>query len=263
MPFEQAKSLRYYTFDSLKKFPLTHGLFTRQGGVSEEPFAHLNVGSAVGDAADAVQQNISLIFDTFNLSKDSLFDSRLVHGTNAVEAEEMGALGNYAPQDADIILTRDPKTTLFMRYADCIPLLFYDPVQHAVALAHAGWKGTVQRVAATAIEEMKMKYGSQPADLRVAIGPGICVEHYEVGSDVLAEVENAFGEDAADLLLSRNGSTYFDLLSANILSLREAGVVEIEASGLCTASNTDDWFSHRAEGGRTGRFGVLLTLNKQ
>jgi hypothetical protein len=263
MPFEHAKSLRYYTFDSLNNLPLTHGLFTRQGGVSEAPFAHLNVGSAVGDSLESVQQNIAHIFTTFNLPRVSLFDSRLVHGTNAIIAEDLRHAGQEGPPDADIILTKDPEVTLFMRYADCLPLLLHDPVQQAIGLAHAGWKGTVQRVAAKAVEEMEKQFGSNATDLIAAIGPGICAEHYEVGSNVISEVESAFGQAAANLLPSRNGSTHFDLFAANVLALKEVGVERIESSGICTASNTEDWFSHRAEHGRTGRFGALLTLKKQ
>jgi len=153
-----------------------------------------------------------------------------------------------------------PQVSLFMRYADCLPLLFYDPVQYAIALAHAGWKGTVQRVASKAVAAMAQHFGSKASDLIVAIGPGICVEHYEVGDSVIREVEQAFGDAAQSLLPGVNGSTHFDLLAANQLALKEAGVNQIELAGICTAADPQDWFSHRAEGGKTGRFGVLLAL---
>lgn len=260
MPFAQADSLRYYTFESLSNLPLTHGLFTRHGGVSEDPFAELNVGAAVGDRLDSVNENIEHIFSVLKRPVSTLFDSRLVHGVDALLAEAPRPERLMPAPDADIVLTRNPKVSLFMRIADCVPLLFYDPVQHAVALAHAGWKGTVQRVAAKAVFEMETHFASKASDLIAAIGPSICVQHYEVGQKVIWEVEKAFGEDAAQLLPSLNGSTHFDLFAANQLALEEIGVEQVENAEICTATNTEDWFSHRAEGGKTGRFGVLLAL---
>ena len=260
MLFAQANSLRYYTFQSLSNLPLTHALFTRHGGVSEDPFAQLNVGATVGDRPDAVNQNIERIFSVLKRRPNSLFDSCLVHGVDALLAEAPRPQRLMPPPDGDIVLTRNPKVSLFMRYADCFPLLFYDPVQPAVALAHAGWKGTVQRVAAKAVHEMEKHFATKASDLIVAIGPGICVQHYEVGPNVIREVKQAFGEDAQLLLPTLNGSVHFDLFAANQHALDKVGVEQIENAEICTATNTQDWFSHRAEGGKTGRFGVLLAL---
>jgi copper oxidase (laccase) domain-containing protein len=107
---------------------------------------------------------------------------------------------------------------------------------------------------------MKTHYGCRPADIRAGIGPSIGSDHYEIGAEVVSQVRSAFGPDAPILLESRGSITYFDLWSANRLHLERAGVEQIEVAGLCTACHTDDWFSHRAEKGRTGRFGAAIAL---
>lgn len=260
MPFVQVDSLRYFNFDSLKEFPITHAVFTRHGGTSRGPFAQLNVGATVGDEAQNVARNLDLAFEALERSRASLFDSWLVHGDDVLLAEAPRPATMARPPKADIVLTNQPEVSLFMRYADCLPLLFYDPIQHALGLAHAGWKGSLLRVAAKAVDAMQEHFGSRPEDLRAAIGPGISAERYEVGPEVVRQVEAAFGEASAELLPRFNGSTHLDLLAANRLILEEAGVRHIESAGMCTATHTQDWFSHRAEKGRTGRFGVLLAL---
>lgn len=107
---------------------------------------------------------------------------------------------------------------------------------------------------------MSARYGSSPADIRAGIGPSIGVDHYPVGQDVITETTRAFGERAGDLLIKIDGKIHLDLWAANRLCLEEAGVQQIEISGICTACNLDDWYSHRGERGNTGRFGALLAL---
>jgi copper oxidase (laccase) domain-containing protein len=109
---------------------------------------------------------------------------------------------------------------------------------------------------------MTAQYGSKPGDMLAGIGPAIGPDRYEVGLEVVAEVQAAFGADAPSLLPQFGTSTHFDLWQANALTLQQAGVRQIELSGQCTAEYTGDWFSHRAEDGKTGRFGVLLALEE-
>jgi len=162
---------------------------------------------------------------------------------------------------ADAILTDNPKITLFMRFADCVPILFFDPVKKVVGVAHAGWQGTVKGVVTATVDKMASEYGSRPSDIRTGIGPSIAAHHYEVGPEVVHQVRESFGTKADSLLPSQNGSVYFDLWAANHHLLELAGVREIEISGLCTACHPEDWFSHRGERGQTGRFGALIALS--
>ena len=263
MPFQDSPPLRYYTFENLSRYGVVHGVFTRRGGVSPAPWASLNMGATVGDEWERVQENIRRAFSALGLPVESRYDSWLVHGKEAVYAAEPRPVSrDSSPQKADIITTDQPAVTLVMRFADCVPILLYDPRRQALALAHAGWKGTVIGVARAAVEAMAERFGSKPADLLAAIGPAIGPNHYEIGAEVAEQVQNAFGAEAERLLPKRNGSIFFDLWEANRLTLRLAGVPDeqIEVARICTAANLQDWYSHRAEHGKTGRFGVLAAL---
>jgi len=263
MPFHQPDELRYYTFDSLDYEGITHAVFTRHGGVSPHPWMSLNVGGLVGDDPLRVTENRKRCFQVMGLLPETMYDVWQVHGSEVICAESPRPMNVPHPR-ADIILTDRPGVTLFMRFADCVPVLLFDPQKRVVGLAHAGWLGTVKRTASAAIEAMQSKYGSRPADIVAAIGPSIAAHHYPVGLEVVDQVQAAFGADSKGLLASLNGDNqgmYFDLWAANRLILEQCGVREIELAGECSACHTDDWFSHRAEHGLTGRFGVLIGLS--
>jgi hypothetical protein len=112
---------------------------------------------------------------------------------------------------------------------------------------------------------MRSKYGTKPVDILAAIGPSIGPHHYQVGPEVVEQVIKAFGEDAQRMLQqSVNDSPdkkQFDLWKANEFILEQTGVRNIEISAICTACNISDWYSHRGENGRTGRFGALFALS--
>jgi polyphenol oxidase len=136
----------------------------------------------------------------------------------------------------------------------------YDPVRQVAGIVHAGWLGTVRRVTGAAVRAMSERYGCKAQDIRAGIGPSIAAHHYPVGEEVAQQVRQAFGMDAAGLLPSSNGAVQFDLWAANRLILEQSGVQQVEVAGLCTACHLEDWYSHRAENGKTGRFGVLVAL---
>jgi YfiH family protein len=258
MPFVENNGLCYYTFDIFPRSVL-HGVLTRRGGVSPAPWDSLNVGGTVGDDAAHVRANRLRSFNALGRDPASIFDVWLVHGTDVIYAE--------APVDpdmdrtqADIILTDRPEITLYMRFADCVPLLFHDPVKQVVGIAHAGWMGTMKGAGRAAVEAMQSHYGCKLENILAAIGPSIGPDHYEVGADVIAKTRESFGADAERLIEQRDGRAYLDLWTANYIQLEKAGLQHIEVAGLCTACHLDDWFSHRAEKGRTGRFSALMAL---
>lgn len=258
MPFAAASGLRFFQFEI---FPagLSQAVFTRNGGVSPQPWNTLNVGGTVGDDADRVRENRLRSFTALGRSLESMFDVWPVHSADAVIADAP-RLADEPHRKADIILTRNPSVTLYMRFADCVPIMLYDPVQGVVGLAHAGWLGTILGASRAATEAMQAAFGSRPGDILAAIGPSIGPDHYEVGGDVLERVRTAFVHDSGSLIEHRDGRSYLDLWAANRLQLQQAGVGQIEVAGICTACHTDDWYSHRAENGRTGRFGALVAL---
>lgn len=258
MPFHEKDGLRFFSFENFPK-TITQAIFTRQGGVSPEPWTSLNVGGSVGDERSRVAENRIRSFQVMGRDPASIHDVWLVHGTDIVYAEAPRPLEQPSAK-ADILLTDKTDVSLFMRFGDCTPLFFYDPIKQVIGMAHAGWMGTVRNVAGAAITAMQQRYKSNPADILAAIGPAIGPDHYQVGPDVIAEVQSAFGKDAERLLVSRNDSTHFDLWTANQIQLEMAGVERVELAGICTACHLDDWFSHRAEKGKTGRFGALMAL---
>ena len=258
MFFSHNNGVRYYSFDIFPR-AVKQAVFTRQGGVSPAPWDSLNVGGTVGDDAARVRENRARSFAALGRGFDSLFDVWQVHSADVVFADAP------RPPDvdhfkADVIFTDKPEVTLYMRFADCVPILLYDQNKGVVGMAHAGWMGTVRGTCTAAVHAMTEHYGSQPANVLAAIGPSIGADHYEVGPDVTAQVEQAFGADAKRLIEFRDGRTYLDLWGANRLQLEKSGVEQIEVAGVCTACHLDDWFSHRAEKGKTGRFGALIAL---
>jgi YfiH family protein len=256
MPFHHQDNLRYFQFNTIQT---RHAIFTRQGGWSPEPWDSLNVGGTVGDDLTRVRANRNLSLQALGCSPDSVFDVWQVHGADVVCANAPRP-DSESVRQADIILTDKPELTLYMRFADCVPILVHDPRKGVVGVAHAGWMGTLRDVAASTINAMKKQYGSNPADIMAGIGPSIGPDHYEVGSDVILKVMEKFGDESDTVLKSHIGKIHFDLWKTNQLLLERAGVGNIEVAEVCTACHINDWFSHRAEKGRTGRFGALITL---
>jgi YfiH family protein len=261
MPFSENQGIRYFTFDIFPPSVL-HGVISRRGGVSPAPWDSLNVGGTVGDEKVRVRENRQRSFSSFGRELSSIFDVWQVHSAEVACADAPIEPDKDLTQ-ADIILTDRPEVTLYMRFADCVPLLFHDPVRQVIGIAHAGWMGTARGAGRAAVETMQSRYGSRPGDILAAIGPSIGPDHYEVGPDLIASMRQAFGKDTDDLVHSRDGRTYFDLWAANHLQLQKAGIEHIQSPGICTACHLEDWFSHRAEKGRTGRFGALMALQMQ
>lgn len=251
-------TLRYYQVPGWAE--LRHGIFTRHGGTSRAPWTSLNVGGTVGDAREAVRANHQLMYDALDVNAARVCSTWQVHGVDVVLADGP-VQGRQWLAKADGIITNRPATPLVQRYADCVPLLFYDPETPAIGLAHAGWRGTVHGMAANMVQAMRQAFGTRPAALQVVIGPSISAQAYQVGDEVVDATRAYYGEvpgmirrDPAD------GSAYLDLWLANVTDLQRSGVGDVIVSGICTFFNTGEFFSHRAENGRTGRFGVVMSL---
>jgi YfiH family protein len=259
MPFHQIETLRFFQFDSFADPHLVHAVFSRHGGVSPTPWNSLNVGATVGDAGERVAENRRRIFSAMNRDPDSLYDVWQIHSARYVIAREPRRDRPY--HQADAILTDVPGLTLLMRFADCVPIMLYDPGRQVIGLAHAGRLGTARRVVQSAVRGMIEHFSCDPLEIRAALGPSIGPDHYEVGADVISAVRKTLPGKADLFLNSNGGSTYFDLWAANHDQLIEMGIQRIEVAGICTACHTGDWYSHRAENGLTGRFGALIGLS--
>jgi YfiH family protein len=265
-----AGSIRYLSFGIFDRFEeVTCISTTRGGGTSAGPFASLNLGGRSGDDPAAVRDNraqLSMITGGF---PDLLTFGRQVHGTRVavVEGNEIGSGGldpGTAIPDTDALATCIPDVPLVVLVADCCAVTVYDPANRAVGVAHAGWRGTVGGIASALVDRMSERFGTDPGDLIAGVGPSIGRCCYEVGGEVEERFTDAW-PDLADCIFERGDGrkTRLDLPEANRLVLVGAGVGEdnIETAGLCSACRTDWFYSHRAEHGNTGRFGVLIMLH--
>jgi len=250
--------LAFYQFESF--IGVHHGIFTRLGGVSEAPFGTLNMGGNVGDQARAVRTNHERMYAALGVPETNACTVWQVHSVDVVIANTP-VQGRRWIAAADAMITDRANTPLSMRFADCTPILLHDPVKGVIGIAHAGWRGTVNGMAAKTIRAMVQAYGCKVSDIRAGIGPSIGPTRYQVGEEVLDaarayfdDLEGLYRRDPAD------GTAYFDLWAANRRDLQRAGVEQIEIAGICTAENTNEFFSHRAEKGKTGRFGAVISL---
>jgi hypothetical protein len=255
------QSLRFYRIGAFDTYPrLTHAIFTRRGGYSQRPFHSLNLGASVGDDPEAVKKNFEQVCQVVNITPAQTVSCHLIHSAHILTIDQTNQQRLMGKGDG--LVTAEPDIYLAMRFGDCAPLIFFDPVRGAVGLTHAGWRGTIQNVAGETVRTMVQQLGCYPANIMAVIGPAIGPCCYEVGAEVMAAAAGCFG-DTSGLFIHRNGSAdqaHFDLWEANRRQLAAAGVRHIIQSGLCTACRTDEFFSHRAEHGQTGRFGVMIGL---
>jgi YfiH family protein len=166
-------------------------------------------------------------------------------------------------EDADALVTDTPGLSLCVTLADCVPVVIFDPERKVVGLVHAGWGGTVARIASRTVEVMRERFGCDPGAVVAAIGPSIGPAGYEVGEDVIERARAGYGERTSEILEpGPDGEALFDLWTANRIDLEAAGVSgeRIEVSGIASDEHLDEFYSHRHEGGRTGRFIAAVTL---
>lgn len=207
--------------------------FTRLGGVSAPPYESLNVSTKVGDTAEAVYENLSLIKRAMGGNETSWV--RQVAGDRVYRVEAPGLAG-----EGDALVTAEEGFSLVVAVADCVPVALVAPGE--IGMAHSGWRGTLAGVSANAVGEL----AAEPASVTAYIGPGIRGCCYEVSEEIAASFEERFGAGVAE-------GRYLALPEAIRRGLEEAGVGEINDLGLCTGCRTDLFYSHRKEKPTTGR----------
>jgi YfiH family protein len=212
---------------------------TRLGGVSSGPYASLNLGRLTDDDPANVEENRRRLCAEIGADPDRVAMNRQVHGATVNQATP-----GQRDTPGDGLWTDETDLPLLKLTADCLPIvLARTKGQPGLALLHAGRIGLLEGIAAAGVAALG---GSTSA----VIGPGIGPCCYEVGDEILAAYRARFG---TTVLRGRN----LDLAAAAVLALREAGVTEIERIDLCTSCNGEDFFSHRRDGGVTGRQGVI------
>lgn len=251
--------LIFYQFEMWSNSPLKHGIFTRRGGVSAAPWDSLNLGGTVGDDVKAVAENHRRMYQALDLNPEKVCTVWQVHGADTVIATVPTPHRKWLNR-ADGMVTDQHQLPLAMRYADCVPILFFDPTKKVIGIAHAGWRGTLNGAQISVVETMIHAFGCHPSDIQAGIGPSIGPDHYQVGEEVVAEVRQVFGSTEGIIKRAADGSAYFNLWEANRRILSNVGIEQIEIAGICTATHLDEFFSHRAERGQTGRFGAVIAL---
>ena len=264
MEVAEVGELSYLYFPAFRAYPkLRHGFSTRQGGVSQDYLGTMNFSFDRGDDPEHVRENYRRMAAALGVSYDSLTVAKQTHTTNIREitmAERGAGVRFPRPYDnVDGIMTNVPGITLVTYHADCLPLYLYDPAHQAVALLHAGWRGTVDRIALCGLEKMQEAYGTRPSDVIAGIGPGISAACYETSEAVRIQFAATFPERDIEKIFTaphtgEDGARHWqlDLALANRLLLEHAGVQDIFDSGVCTYRNAKRLFSHRAQGPKRG-----------
>ncbi len=270
MTINNADSVPYLTYNSLSEIKfINHAFTTRLGGVSEGEFASMNMAFNRGDNPERVTENYRRFCAGAGFDFNSLVASAQDHHTyvRAVTSADKG-IGIYRPRDmesVDALITNEPNVTLVTYYADCTPLFFVDTEKRAIGLAHAGWRGTVGRIGEKVIKKMTELYGTDPKDIKTAVGPAISVCCYEVDEPCAANFLALTDLPVERFVFSKGAGKYMlDLLEANRQILMAAGVPEenITLSDLCTNCNSELLWSHRATKGHRGTMSAMMCLKQ-
>ena len=256
-------------FNHLSKYKeVSHCYTTKKGGVSSGVFTSLNMGFKRGDDPKCVMENYRLVCSELGIDIKSLVLSNQVH-KDTIKYVTKSDIGKGIFKESDILevdgLMTDVKGVgLVTFYADCVPILFYDPLNQAIAASHAGWRGTVLKIGPKTVGEMVKKFNTKPEDLLIGIGPSIGGCCYEVSEDVKKEFDLSFNDDIIAKVVKPVGDKYhIDLWEANRQALIECGVdpLNIETSELCTKCHQERFFSHRVMGTDRGSQVAIMALN--
>lgn len=240
---------------------LQHAVTTRVGGVSGGAYESLNLAFHVGDEAEKVRENRRLLASQLGFDPEKLVAAQQVHGVGIapIGRDEVGrgALDwDSAISNTDALITRERGVPLLILVADCAPILLVDPRQRVLAVVHAGWRGALAGIAGQTVARMASEFGCRAGDVLAGIGPCLCVENLEVGSEVAAQVEAV---DALAVIQREEwDKPHLDLRGLIARDLERAGVPEanIEAMPFCSRDDAR-FFSHRGQNGVAGRFGIV------
>lgn len=238
---------------------------TRHGGCSEGVYGTFNVNGYCGDDETAVKNNRRALCDMLGIDEEHLV---IPHQTHEMEVRVIGEeflslpgnIRSMLLEGVDSVITAVPGVCIGVSTADCIPILLYDEELHVACAVHAGWRGTVKRIAEKAVKAMQSVYQARPENIKACIGPGISLDSFEVGDEVYQEFVSA-GFDM-ERIARLQEKWHIDLPGCNRLQLMDAGVEarNIQVSDVCTFKNTGDYFSARKLGTASGRIFTGIKL---
>lgn len=257
--FKQAADKSYLFIDKWQKQhqQLQVGFTMKNGGCSTPPFATFNMGLHVDDHYEDVINNRKRLAEKLQFPLSLWVSGEQTHHNevHVVERKDKGK-GSVAYDTSlkgiDGLITKEKGVLCTAFFADCVPLFFFDPVTAYLGIAHAGWRGTVGKIA----EEMVKKFielGTQIENLQVVIGPCISQKQYEVNDFVIQHIPKVLQKNA--VIAKEEGSFLLDLKQLNMEILLQSGVLRhnIEVTNYCTFTDADSFFSHRRDHGQTGR----------
>lgn len=255
--------MQFEQFASLRHVPgLRHAITTRHGGVSSAPFSSLNLGLHVGDEALQVLLNRRLAAQALGFDEGASVWAQQVHGTDArIVTPENRGRGAFDYSDAlpqtDALVCDSSNTPAWILVADCAPLLLVDSGRQVLGVVHAGWRGALGQISWHTISRMSAEFGTEAEEVLAGIGPCLCVNCLEVGEEVALEAERV----GAEACIVRQGfdKPHLDLRRALLDDLTASGVrrERIEVLDECPKCLSEKYFSHRGEGGKAGRFGLV------
>ncbi|MEW6623158.1 MAG: peptidoglycan editing factor PgeF [Bacillota bacterium] len=264
----EVNGLQYYNFKPLLEFKnLVHAFSTRKAGTSIPPYDTLNLGLHVGDERDNVVKNRKKFFAALGFSLNEGVSVNQVHGNHVktVEVTDKGR-GIMTIENtlcsADALVTNKPGILLTTYYADCVSVFIYDQKTNSIGLAHAGWKGTLLKIASATVKKLQHVYQTNPKDCIAVIGPSIGPCCYEVDNRVLESMKKAYAEWPEYMWSFNESIIKLNLWELNKMSLQESGLKEqnIYISGLCTHCLDNLFFSHRRDNGKTGRMAAVFGI---
>ncbi|MBR3848216.1 MAG: peptidoglycan editing factor PgeF [Oscillospiraceae bacterium] len=241
---------------------------TRLGGVSKSPLDTMNLGFGRGDDRAAVVENYRILGDKLGFDYTRVVAFCQVHKADVCVADDTFAGEAYLPdkREFDAIITNIPNLPIATYHADCVPVFLLDPVERAVGVAHAGWRGTVFKTPAAAVRKMQEVFGTRPENILAGIGPSISKSAFECHSDVPDAMLASYG-DAAKKYITDDGDGKFhvDLQGLVSESLLECGIEDknITVSDECTVEKSDIYWSHRATGGIRGAMAAIIMLKEE
>lgn len=244
---------------------LEHFISTKAGGFSKAPFSDLNLALHVGDKQETVLKNRQELAKKLQIPLENFVFANQTHSDNIFVATQKDCgSGTFEKLDAidnvDAFITKEKKVAIAILVADCVPVLLFDKKQKVVAAVHAGWQGTLKKIAKKTVEKMMMEFSCEPKNIVVGMGPSIGPCHFEVQEDVFSQFKEAFGEENK-ALIKEAGKLFIDLWELNKQQLLDMGILRenIETMKKCTVCENKDFFSARKEK-VTGRFvaGIML-----
>ncbi len=249
--------LMYLAADNIA---VPHGFTSRLGGVSQGPFASLNLGLHRGDSLSNVEENYHRLGQAMGFDPAQLVLTWQIHSdiVRRVEKKDCSGIDHRNYPQCDALITNEPGVALAVFTADCTPILLYDPVTGAVGAVHAGWRGTAAGIAEKTVLAMGREFGCRPETIRAAIGPNIAQCCFQTDRDVPDAMTEALGSAAAPYIREQGSKYYVNLKEINALFLRRAGVTDIAISTACTACEHDTYWSHRVTGGNRGSQGAVI-----